>query len=814
MNRRIKLLLSSAIVACVAGTAASAQTQGSNMIEELVVTAQKREESLQDVPVAVSAFTDETRDIVGIRSIQDFATFTPGLSFNAGSDRMSLRGVGRLTNVLGSDPGVAVYADGFYTASNSEAAKSTLFVDRVEILRGPQGTLYGRNSIGGAINVISKRPDDTFGGEVRASIGNYDFKQVEASVSIPLSEGLRTKLGGLWTKQDDGYFKNVAGGPSEGGVTDDTWFEVQVEADLGDNATAWIRYSTSSWDQRGRTSNMVSPYYNTTSPIFLDGDPRGPNAFMRPEGLFPSSLYLYNTPNPGVDDHREFSTNTPSSRKLDDQHQLVAELSWNLGWAALKYIGGYNQYTFTQVTDYDATARISYPTPIVGTTVFPSITAEYIEDKKFWSNELNLSSIHDGPLQWIAGLYYYREKFRQPITLYAPFQAQIETPRIGAATTPGYLFLPAAPNPDRIVFLSFGDLDTKATAAFGQIDYAFNDSFKVTAGLRYSKDEKDALETSRLVYFNPLTLGALGGSIDVTAASGGRGPASRNLSGEWDAWSGTLGAEWSPDTSTMAYAKYSRGYKSGGFNLGALAERPSVEPETLDAYEIGVKKNFGTTLQTNAAVFYYQYEGAQVPVTVVRNAVNQQEFINIAESESIGAELEVVWAPIDQIRVMLNYSYLDATIEKACCIVNSADLLATDVNANPSGPLIAGRQAQDLSGNRLPSSPKNKLALNGTYRFDFEPGSLTFSGTYSWKDKVSYGIFDYSPEIAPSQDQLDLRAIWVGAGGRYTVIGYVRNVFDDELLDGIETGPENGGSLRTLYMTPPRTFGIELQYRF
>ena len=340
MNRRIKFLLSSAIVACVAGTAASAQTQGSNMIEELVVTAQKREESLQDVPVAVSAFTDETRDIVGIRSIQDFATFTPGLSFNAGSDRMSLRGVGRLTNVLGSDPGVAVYADGFYTASNSEAAKSTLFVDRVEILRGPQGTLYGRNSIGGAINVISKRPDDTFGGEVRASIGNYDFKQVEASVSIPLSEGLRTKLGGLWTKQDDGYFKNVAGGPSEGGVTDDTWFEVQVEADLGDNATAWIRYSTSSWDQRGRTSNMVSPYYNTTSPIFLDGDPRGPNAFMRPEGLFPSSLYLYNTPNPGVDDHREFSTNTPSSRKLDDQHQLVAELSWNLGWAALKYIGG------------------------------------------------------------------------------------------------------------------------------------------------------------------------------------------------------------------------------------------------------------------------------------------------------------------------------------------------------------------------------------------------------------------------------------------------------------------------------------------
>ncbi|MDF2900384.1 MAG: TonB-dependent receptor [Phenylobacterium sp.] len=813
MKRRIELLVSSAVLACVAGAAAHAQSSGAYVIEELVVTAQKREESLQEIPVAVSAFTDTARDIVGIRSVQDFATFTPGLSFNAGTDRMSLRGVGRLTNVLGSDPGVAVYADGFYTASNSEASKTPLFVDRVEILRGPQGTLYGRNSIGGAINVISKRPDATFGGEIRGTLGNYDYKQLEGVVSIPITEGIRTKFGGMWTKQDDGYFKNVAGGPSEGGAVDDTYFEAQIEADLGD-VTAWLRYSTSSWDQRSRSSAVVTPYYNTTSPIFTDTNPLGPNAFLRPEGLFPSALYLYNTPNPAVDDPRTFSTNTPGTRNLDDQHQLIAHVTWDLGWAALKYIGGYNQYHFTLISDYDNTARTSYAAPVVGTQVFPTIVSEYIEDKKFWSNELNLSSTHDGPLQWIAGLYYYREKYRQPITLYAPNQPQIETPRIGAATTPGYLALRAAPNPDRMIYLASGDLDTKATAAFGQIDYAFNDAFKVTAGLRYSKDEKDALETARLIYFNPLTLGAVGGAIDITTASGGRGPASRNLSGEWDAWSGTIGGEWTPDDDTLAYAKYSRGYKSGGFNLGALAARPGVDPEFLDAYEAGFKKNFGATLQTNVALFYYQYEGAQVPVSVVRNGVNQSEFINIEESESIGAELEAVWAPLDALRILFNYSYLDATIEKACCIINAADLLATDVNANPSGPLIGGRQGQDLSGNRLPSSPKHKVALNGTYRFDFEPGSLTLSGTYSWKDKVSYGIFDYSREFAPAQDQVDVRAIWADAGDRYTVIGFVRNVFDEELLDGIDIGAANAGSLRTITLTPPRTYGIELQYRF
>lgn len=818
MSSKFRLFATSAFTALALTGNARAADRSVNgetfMIEELIVTAQKREESLQDVPVAVSAYTSETRDIVGIRSIQDFATFTPGLSFNAGTDRMSLRGVGRLTNVLGSDPGVAVYADGFYTASNSEASKTPLFVDRVEILRGPQGTLYGRNSIGGAINVIAKRPATEFGGEVRGTLGDYGYKQLEGVVSIPINEAVRTKLGGIWTKQDDGYFENRAGGPSEGGVADDTFFELQVEADLGDSATAWLRYSTASWDQRGRTSNVVTPYYNTTSPIFTDGNPSGPNAFLRPEGLFPSPLYLYSTPNPGATDERAFSTNTAGHRSLDDQHQLIARLDWDLGWATLKYIGGYNQYYFTLISDYDNTARESYAAPVVGTTVFPSIVSEYIEDKKFWSNEINLSSNGDGPLQWIVGVYYYREKFRQPITLYAPNQPQIATPRIGVATTPGYIALPAAPNPDRLIYFSFGDLDTTATAAFGQIDYAFSDSFKITAGLRYSKDEKDALETSRLVYFNPITLGAFGGAIDITSASSGRGPASRNLSGEWDAWSGTLGAEWFPDNDTLVYAKYSRGYKSGGFNLGALALRPAVEPEFADAYEAGFKKNFGTMLQTNGAIFYYAYDGAQVPVSVVRNGVNQSEFINIEESTSFGVELETVWAPTDNIRVMFNYAYLDAKIDKACCVVNAADLLARDVNANPAGPLVAGRQGQDLAGNRLPSSPKNKLALNGAYRFDFDPGSLTLSGTYSWKDEVSYGIFDYSREIAPSQEQVDLRAIWSDAQDRFTVIGFVKNAFDETLLDGIDIGAANAGSLKTITLTPPRTYGVEFQYRF
>jgi iron complex outermembrane recepter protein len=811
MERKLQWAATCAVLAMAGGHTEIARAQvGGTLIDELVVTAQKREERLQDVPVAVSAYTSEMRDLIGIKTVQDLATFTPGLSFNPGLDRMSLRGIGRLTNVLGSDPGVAVYNDGFYTASNAEASKTPLFVERTEVLRGPQGTLYGRNSIGGAINVISRRPEREFSGEVRGALADYDQRQVEGVVSLPINEALRAKLGAIYTRQDEGYYTNRAGGPSEGGVVDDSFFEAQLAADLGENVSVWLKYSTASWDRRGRTTSLTTPYYNTASPIFTDGSPAGPNAFLRPEQLFPSPLFLYGTPNPATSDPWSFSTDTPASMTLDDNHQLVAEVVWDFGGASLKYVGGYNQYLYRQVTDYDRTARSAYA--FGPFTIYPQIVSEYVEDKKYWSNEINLTSVSDGPLQWILGLYHYREKYRQPITLYAPNQPQLGAPRIGVAATPGAFFLPAAPNPQRLVYHSFGDLDTTAVAAFGQVDYSLSPKFRLTAGLRYSRDEKQALERTRLVLWNPVTLGDM--SIDVTGASGGTGPASRRLKGAWEAWSGVVGVDWTPDDDTLVYAKYSRGYKAGGFNLGALAQRPAVDPEFVDAYELGLKKTFGRSLQVNAAAFHYAYEGAQVPVSVVRNGVNQSEFVNIEESRSQGVELEAIWAPTDSLRFLVNYSYLDARIEKACCVVNAADLLARDVNASPAGPLVAGRQGQDLSGNALPSTPKHKLAVNGSYRFDFTAGSLTASATYAWRDAVNYGIFDFSQARAPAEDQIDARLIWRDAGDRYSLIVFGRNLTDEELVNGLEVEAENAGSPRLVTLAPPRTFGVELQYRF
>src|SRR5688572_11332405 len=252
MNGKQRTLLSCA-VSGVLGISATSLAQevprATSILEEIVVTAQKRSEALQDVPVAVSAFTSEARDLVGITNITDLTDFTPGLSYASTLDRMSLRGVGRLTNNYGSDPGIATYSDGFYTASNVEAGKRPIHTNRVEVLRGPQGTLYGRNSIGGALNVISKRPTDTSQAEMRATAGNYDTQIYEGSVSGPITDWLRYRVAGNSGGQGEGFFEDTDSNETEGGQNDDMYAEAQLGFNVGEKIDGWVKYAKSEWDQ-------------------------------------------------------------------------------------------------------------------------------------------------------------------------------------------------------------------------------------------------------------------------------------------------------------------------------------------------------------------------------------------------------------------------------------------------------------------------------------------------------------------------------------------------------------------------------------
>ena len=825
-------------VAADAPATTPAPVQG---IQEIVVTAQKREEKLSQVPIAISAFTSKGRDLIGIDTLQDYTNFTPGLSYSASNDRVFLRGVGRETNTIGSDPGVATYSDGVYNASTGAVAEDSLFLERTEILRGPQGTLYGRNSIGGAIDVISKRPTDDFEGEARATIANYGVYNVEGTVSGPIANGVEFRLAGERTEQDDGYFKNVAGGPSEGGKGQGYYIEGQLQAALAPNFDVWIKAFGADDNLNQRTTNVVGPYDEGAFPV---------------GSLTPGAALGYTTPgfaalgpattNPGQANYRDFSANTPSTEHLHDNLGLTVHLDWRLPGVTVKYIGGVQHYVLNETTDLDNTSIVSYQFPLNTTfslctylpgctplTVYPSQQFNYLEDKTFWSNELDFSSNRAGPIQWIAGVYEYGERFKQEDQFADPSQPQLLAPANGPA------------NPSGDFVNAGGKLDTTSYATFGQVDWSATSTLKFTGGLRYTWDHKDGVEHLRELCFglpacgfSPDQYGSYTPALDITAsqlpttpARGVVGPAtidpttgiaSRSLSGSWSAATGTAGVEWTPAANTLLYGKYSRGYKSGGFNEGGISAEPETSPEYVDAFEVGLKKEIGHQLQVNAAGYYYTYDGFQLPLTVnTPGGAQLTEFFNLQKVVSYGAELETIWKPTHQLQFLLSYSYLDATIRKGCCFVDGTDPLALQPGAKPTGAPVGGQQAQSVVGESVPESPRNKIALNGDYTFDFQPGSLTFSASYIWKDQTYDSIFNRAYNLAPSYSQVDLRTLWIDSANRYTIILYAKNLFDTRGYDGASgeqlTSPPavNQTSVAQSYSyTPPRTFGIQLQYRF
>lgn len=798
---------------------AFAQAGEEAMLEELVVTAEKREQSLQDVPVAVSAFTSEKRDVAGITGIQDFVNFTPGMNYS-GTDRVSLRGAGRNTFYIGNDPGVASYSDGFYSASSSELFKTALFIERTEILRGPQGTLYGRNAIGGAINQISKRPDQEFGGEIRASYGNYDRTKIEGVVSLPVADNLRFKVGASQDHQRDGFIKNI-GTANDGAKIKRTYFEFQVEAEPTEKLSIFARYNRSNWDDTlgvgDRLSNLVTPY-DTTRVFGLIGQ------------LQVNPQFGYATANPGVTDPYVQNTNTNGYGQLRGNHVLTTTVSYDLGFASLKYIGGFQQYNYQTGGDNDGTSRTTaIAIPGMAVPYFPTQTTDFDEHKRYFSNEVNLTSNGDGPFRWIVGAYQYHEKYRQRIQLGNPNQVQLATPLTLAGT-------PAAPNPLRNYADTQATLTSKAFAVFGQGTYEISDQFAVTAGIRYTKDKKDGTEFQRLIIQSPaIAFGAA--AFDVSTDMDPTTPGVQNfrsLKNSWDAVTGVLNLDWTPDTDTLMYAKYSRGYKSGGFLLGTLSSQPEADQEQVDAFEIGLKKTFGGRFQLNAAAFYNDYKDLQLNLSQLNAAgtAAANNFVNV-DAEAYGLEAEAIWRPIDNLDLSASYGYLHTEITKGCCFYDPADPGALDPNATPSGGAVTSNGTrlvfQTLKGSRIYQSPKHKFAGNANYTFDFEPGSLIFSATYTWTDETYYQPFKSAANRVKAYDVTDFRVLWKDVEDRYTVIGFVKNAFDQggftsngsttptAIFDSPNPGTTSIVQTRTAItrgLIQPRTYGVELQYRF
>jgi len=956
------LVMASPAFANDAAADAAPAAKNVETIQEVVVTAEKRSVNIQQVPIAVTAFTSKERALIGINSVQDMTNFTPGLTYSSQLDRPVIRGLSRSTNVYLADSAVGVYDNDLFTNSSYLAGRDDMIVDQVEVLSGPQNTLYGRNSIGGVINTHSRRPSDTFGGEIRAGVQNYQYNKIEGTVTgpIPGVEGLTARLSVFNLDQDQGYYKNLAG-KSLGDVRHDLYSELQLQYKTPKDEFWFMTYNQTFNNDRGGPGALLG--MPTVGPLDLTA--QGTGLYFNPNGGYGTDVVPGSTKggisstNPTTLDNRTVAVQQPTTIKLRAAYSLNFHWTHHFDGVDMKYVGGYseyhyvlNQYDFTNGQSPITSYQVPLYTSVVGgvppvcallsgaglcspLTVNTKTNFMFEAHPKWFSNELTFSSTTNRKLSWVAGVYHFDEQTDNPFTLSvnqpalqtgstwnvlslannlgAPpltFPTASSTQEvlhyIGLLSNNAYTGLPAAPraiqNARQSGDLLFSDYQshTNTMAGFVQFDYKFTDTLKMTAGIRYSYDLKSAHEEFRAIKMNSSNLAGILGSLtpaaDVTqvlvSTNPGKGVASavtypttgkyagdatRYLRDHSAATTGTLALQWTPDRDTLAYVRYSRGYKAFALNAGYVADGVEAAPEHVNDYEAGIKKSFfDRTLTVDVSAFHYDYTNDQVPLAspsysgqdgisgaaaLQADYITLNRFINIPTATSDGIELSVQWSPIHNLHLSAIYGFDHTEITTDCkppaaaadglihtfsssCFIDPADPLGIAPGAQPRGASAATYQQfpgtvangntpsanlqdqiQSVKGNPLPQTPENKFAFNANYTFEFEPGNLTLSGSYIWKDKSYANIFARSYNEAPSWSQVDLRGTWTSNKGNYEIVAYVKNLFDDIGYEAAGTGgyvrnPPGGTSGKpyvynqTLNLTAPRLVGAEVHYHF
>lgn len=580
---RVKISSVRVAVAATLALASTAQSAGAAeslpVLEEITVTAEKRASTVQETPISIAAFTGAELAAAGIDGTATLANLTPGLTIQREViGKVVIRGVGTENYTVGSDPGVAIHKDGAYIARSSVSIFDFFDVNRVEVLRGPQGTLYGRNATGGVINIISNAPESELGGYAKVDVGDYSKLRFEGAITGAVSDGAQARLAVLYA-QRDGYTENL--------------FPTAKARDVDqlDNQDLWAARGQVNFD----LSDTVS--------LLLQGE------WMRDDSLPPGFKYFdltnafwFNAFGPDVDlpDLREvsqgFETEIPGSGRTvpsvgrANQDSYLARLTWDLGNMTFTSLTAFREIDFSWINDGD------------GFDTF-FVTYFQTDNSKQISQEFQLASSGDSRLQWILGAYYLKED---------------------AETFTGIPFVIGSPA-DYILW--DGVSDTEAYAVFGQATYAFTDRLRATVGLRYNKEEKDG----DLVY------NLFGGLVPPSSVIPGAGDDWADvLDDSWDAVTPKLGVDFDFTDDIMGYVSATRGFKSGGFNL--LAGQPPYDPEYLWAYEAGLKSRWADgRVIANIGAFFYDYEDMQVGKVVNLSAT----VVNAAAATIKGLEAEV-----------------------------------------------------------------------------------------------------------------------------------------------------------------------------
>lgn len=583
----------------LAAQAQSEADEGRLVIEEVVVTAQRREQALQEVPMAISAFTGEQLAALQADNLDSLQGAVPNLNLVQGRGSNSsvnafIRGVGQPDALQTFDPAVGVYVDDVYMARIQGALFKIYDIERIEVLRGPQGTLYGKNTPGGAIRLVTRTPGQDFEAQAGVLVGDYSRVQARGYVSGPLSDNFALGLSVLHDERD-GFVTDPATGK-----------------EYNDEDTTVARLKAN-WDISPDLNVVFAADY-TTEDVAL--------SLGRAEAALTSIDFVTGVvvrqPAPVGDWNRQTRTSfTDGEGQKVDNRGASMTVNWEFGQStALKSITAYRELDADLFIDIDATEWE------LG-DVFVGV------DQNQFSQEFQLLG-SSGNVNWVAGLYYLNE----------------ELPSHQEAYANDFLLFGGVP----ISFLRTIDdnLETKSYAAFGQIDWAFADNWSLGAGLRYTEEKKDYFRTTS-------TFSNILGNADPAFAF--------SDSDSWGSWTPTFTLDYSLTDDVHLYGRLAKGFKSGGFNgrANGPADVSTFDPEEVWTGELGAKTTMADgRLQANYAVFMSRYDDFQARVSVAEGIDFRFPVLNAAELDIKGAELELNWLATEALQLSTQIGYLDS----------------------------------------------------------------------------------------------------------------------------------------------------------
>ena len=786
------------------------------VLEELIVTATKRETTLMDTPASISAFDKDTLTQLGITGSEDLVANTPSLSIT--TFRVSIRGVGRPNLAVGSEPGVGIYWDGVYNTENGIFNYSEFMdIERIEVLRGPQGILYGRNSIGGAISFISKRPNAEWGGTATAQLTSYDGRLIQGMVSGPVTDKLSVLVGASYIARD-GLQKNIFNGKKYG-EQDTPYGTVSFEYQATDRWNTTLKVIGLDRDYRQDNGYILDPFYRDLSETVRDVDS---GESLNLPGMFPAQNFVsmrqgLEIENPAVRDEDKVKQDR-DPRLENKRWATFLNSEYSADTFTLKYTGGYNRYWFDSVTDADASATedsgldwnqiTALGLPVATLPGFPGVevtpadmTFEVDQKARFMSHELQYSSEWDSDFSLLGGLYYYHSDEDQLVTfrewnddLMEMYEYLVVLGQAAGADVSNVV------SDDNYLYRGEANVDTRSYATYGNLSWDWRPDTVLSAGLRYSYDEKKGNDNTFVQY--------VGDPDDPTVY--------RAADDDWDKWTWRVGVDHFVNEDQFLYAFIATGYRSGGFNFqkpSASTDVDEVKPEGIISYEVGYKGSLlDNRLNLSTNYYYYDYTDLQVIKQDVENGIALNTFENASDARAQGIELEARALPTTNILLGLNYSWNDSEFK---------DFKSKDANACTLGPYFEGRtqaplcvDEQDLSGNEFALMPEHKVTLNATYFWEMFDLGWSITGSYYYQGDQWMSPFNNEQyDKVENWDRWDARLNAGALDQKWVATAFVKNITDDREI--IVSGrPSTVTRNNSVSLTEPRIYGIRFTYNF